>query len=219
MGLIFFCLWCLLFYIKENNHLKFIIFTLTSIIISLTINIIFTVSPISTNEFINIYIYTRHQGHYHLSEIIDKNILVITFLFLWPLATKIHRQLKKLFILCFLFIFGSLLIHFIFIELITTKIIAILTPNRVVEWMLFLLLILYGLLFINIIDSKFKQYKILSNYNFKSLSINLILFKNNKILIKNITYILLLLLFFFIYTTLSISLLSINVYPGFKCCQ
>ncbi len=166
-------LWFIFFFLKTKNYNHLFILISIVIISGLCIKLsFFSQTNLSAETFIKIYITERHPHHYLISHYLTYKTFLMPISFLLPYFFINESKLKLIPLFCFLFYIGSLIITYLFIELIPIKIIGIITPNRFTRIGIQLLFFEYSL---------FCNYLLLKNNNYKWF---ISLFANKNILKK-----------------------------------
>lgn len=168
IGIFIFGFWVIyLFSYRDGITSLIVCFCLISIL-SISFLLIFNKNLISTQDFIRIYIYSHQPDHYVISKGINFQFFYILFLHLLPFFLTIPKKMKLTFLFSFIFIFGSLFLQYLFIEVFPTKIFAKATPSRVVVFNFIILLINYCTIFLFYFQKRQKFF----NHNFNQNDIS-----------------------------------------------
>tara|TARA_B110000008_G_scaffold232949_1_gene236658 strand:- start:4566 stop:6446 length:1881 start_codon:yes stop_codon:yes gene_type:complete len=169
--------------ISKGKLLEFCIVLFFSVLIPTFIIYIFFDSNdiLTSQEFFNIYILSRHPHHYLMSEIFDIHSFVWILLMLLPVMISIQLKNKKLIILAcvsFTLIMLSILLQYFFSEIIPNKLIMKAGPSRYTSY-LSLILTLNLVIIFSFMQKSIYLDKLKNNYIYDIFKV--LAFKINKL--------------------------------------
>ena len=156
IGIFIFIIWIISFFSFDKSLKQSVIFIFIIGIISVSVKLIFQKEVISDNDFIKIYIYERHSHHYLLSKIIDFRIIILFISFAIPAFFSRKSKWENFHLKSIIVFFSALIIHYVFIEILPTKLFSTLTLSRFSIFCLLLLLISYCI-FLSDLDSSTRK--------------------------------------------------------------
>ena len=155
IGFFIFCIWFIYIFLNKRNYRELIIKFSILFVIGVTYKLYFSSNNIlSTNEFIQLYIFDHQPSHYVISKGVNKNFFLLLFILLFPTFISKNNKKRIIFFTSFLFIFIPLIFQYVFIEVVPVKIFGMFTFNRTVIFTLFIILINYSCLLASFLDQQ-----------------------------------------------------------------
>lgn len=165
-GISILILWFIFFFLKSLNYSHLFILTGCLLVIGIGIKMSFSYETnLSSETFIDIFVYERHPHHFHISKIFNYRTVFIPIVILLPYFFSNISRLKLVFLFCFIFYSGSIFLTYLFIELFPTKLIATIQPNRFTRLGSQLLLFEYCLFINHILNQKNRYDRIIKFFS------------------------------------------------------